>query len=154
MSLSPMSHVEFKKWPCRPVDFRGQWPCTCQGTSRDWMRCTGSLRYSSGRGLIEDSSDQPSDCRGTGSKDPFEGQDAGRWALGSEWARTASGDDPGRGDKLGESPGAVGCHVSQVASVDLATGQRSEAGRAPAPPVPARAPLTSISNYWGRGRLG
>ena len=23
MSLSPMSHVVFKKWPCRPVDFRG-----------------------------------------------------------------------------------------------------------------------------------
>ena len=26
MSLSPMSHVEFTKWPCRPVDFRGQGP--------------------------------------------------------------------------------------------------------------------------------
>ena len=26
MSLSPMSHVEFKKVPCRPVDFRGQGP--------------------------------------------------------------------------------------------------------------------------------
>ena len=26
MSLSPMSHVEFKKRPCRPVDFRGQGP--------------------------------------------------------------------------------------------------------------------------------
>ena len=26
MSLSPMSHVEFKKCPCRPVDFRGQGP--------------------------------------------------------------------------------------------------------------------------------
>ena len=26
MSLSPMSHVEFKKCPCRPVDFRDQWP--------------------------------------------------------------------------------------------------------------------------------
>ena len=26
MSLSPMSHVESKKCPCRPVDFRGQWP--------------------------------------------------------------------------------------------------------------------------------
>ena len=24
MSLSPMSHVEFKKSSCRPVDFRGQ----------------------------------------------------------------------------------------------------------------------------------
>ena len=24
MSLSPMSHVKFKKVPCRPVDFRGQ----------------------------------------------------------------------------------------------------------------------------------
>ena len=23
MSLSPMSHVEFKKWPCYPVDSRG-----------------------------------------------------------------------------------------------------------------------------------
>ena len=26
MSLSPMSYVEFKKWPCRPVGFRGQRP--------------------------------------------------------------------------------------------------------------------------------
>ena len=26
MSLSPMSHVEFKKVQCRPVDFRGQGP--------------------------------------------------------------------------------------------------------------------------------
>ena len=26
MSLSPMSHVELKKWPCHPVDFRGQGP--------------------------------------------------------------------------------------------------------------------------------
>ena len=26
MLLSPISHVEFKKWPCRPVDFRGQGP--------------------------------------------------------------------------------------------------------------------------------
>ena len=29
MSLSPMSHVEFKKWSCRPVDFRGQGPSLC-----------------------------------------------------------------------------------------------------------------------------
>ena len=26
MSLSPMSHVEFKKYQCRPVNFRGQGP--------------------------------------------------------------------------------------------------------------------------------
>ena len=26
MSLSPMSHVECKKCPCRPVNFRGQGP--------------------------------------------------------------------------------------------------------------------------------
>ena len=26
MSLSLMSHVEFKKCPCRRVVFRGQWP--------------------------------------------------------------------------------------------------------------------------------
>ena len=26
MSLSPMSHVKFKKRPCRPVGFRGQGP--------------------------------------------------------------------------------------------------------------------------------
>ena len=26
MSLSPMSHVDFKKWPCRRVEFRGQGP--------------------------------------------------------------------------------------------------------------------------------
>ena len=26
MFLSSMSHVEFKKCPCRPVDFRGQGP--------------------------------------------------------------------------------------------------------------------------------
>ena len=26
MSLSPISHVEFKKCPCRPVDFRGLMP--------------------------------------------------------------------------------------------------------------------------------
>ena len=31
MSLSPMSHVKFKKWPCRPVDFRGQGPWARQG---------------------------------------------------------------------------------------------------------------------------
>ena len=28
MSLSPMLHVEFKKSSCRPVDFRGQRPCS------------------------------------------------------------------------------------------------------------------------------
>ena len=26
MSIIPMLHVEFKKWPCRPVNFRGQVP--------------------------------------------------------------------------------------------------------------------------------
>ena len=26
MSLSPMSHVEFKIWLCRPVDFTGEGP--------------------------------------------------------------------------------------------------------------------------------
>ena len=26
MSIIPKSHVEFKKWPCRSVDFRGQEP--------------------------------------------------------------------------------------------------------------------------------
>ena len=26
-----MSHVDFKKWPCRPVDFRGQGPYICPG---------------------------------------------------------------------------------------------------------------------------
>ena len=26
MLISPMSHVVFKKWPCRPVDFRGLGP--------------------------------------------------------------------------------------------------------------------------------
>ena len=31
MSLSPMSHVEFKKCPCRPVDFRGQRPLGFSG---------------------------------------------------------------------------------------------------------------------------
>ena len=31
MSLSPMSYLEFKKWPCRPVDFRGQGPCRRRG---------------------------------------------------------------------------------------------------------------------------
>ena len=25
-----MSHVEFKKWPCRPVNFRGLGPFYCQ----------------------------------------------------------------------------------------------------------------------------
>ena len=24
-----MSHVDFKKKPCRPVVFKGQWPCLC-----------------------------------------------------------------------------------------------------------------------------
>ena len=24
MSLGSMSHVDFKKWPCRPVEFKGQ----------------------------------------------------------------------------------------------------------------------------------
>ena len=26
MSIGSMSHVDFKKWPCRPVDFKGQGP--------------------------------------------------------------------------------------------------------------------------------
>ena len=26
MSISPTSHVDFKKWPCRCVEFRGQGP--------------------------------------------------------------------------------------------------------------------------------
>ena len=26
MLISPMLHVKFMKWPCRPVDFRGQGP--------------------------------------------------------------------------------------------------------------------------------
>ena len=26
MSIGSMSHVEFKKWPCRPVEFKGQGP--------------------------------------------------------------------------------------------------------------------------------
>ena len=26
MSISSMSHVDFKKWPCRPVEFKGQGP--------------------------------------------------------------------------------------------------------------------------------
>ena len=26
MSIGCMSHVDFKKWPCRPVDFKGQGP--------------------------------------------------------------------------------------------------------------------------------
>ena len=26
MSLGPMLHVDFKKWPCRPVKFKGQGP--------------------------------------------------------------------------------------------------------------------------------
>ena len=29
MSISSLSHVEFEKWPCRPVEFRGQWPSYC-----------------------------------------------------------------------------------------------------------------------------
>ena len=32
MSLSPMSHVEFKKCQCRPVDFRGQGPYRIDGS--------------------------------------------------------------------------------------------------------------------------
>ena len=31
MSLSPVLHVEFKKCPCHPVDFRGQEPCLWEG---------------------------------------------------------------------------------------------------------------------------
>ena len=32
-----MSHVDFKKWPCRPVEFKGQGPLTSesQGGSRE-----------------------------------------------------------------------------------------------------------------------
>ena len=30
MSLSPMSHAEFEKWPCRPVDLRGQGPLAAE----------------------------------------------------------------------------------------------------------------------------
>ena len=26
MSIGSMSHVDFKKWLCRPVKFKGQWP--------------------------------------------------------------------------------------------------------------------------------
>ena len=31
MSISSMSHVKFKKWPCRPVKFRGQGPLGAGG---------------------------------------------------------------------------------------------------------------------------
>ena len=31
MSPSPMLHVEFKKCPCHPVDFRGLGPYACTG---------------------------------------------------------------------------------------------------------------------------
>ena len=34
MSVSSMSHVEFKKWPCRPVEFRGLGPS--EGRGQDW----------------------------------------------------------------------------------------------------------------------
>ena len=26
VNLSSMSHVDLKKWPCRPVEFKGPWP--------------------------------------------------------------------------------------------------------------------------------
>ena len=33
MSIGFMSHVDFKKRPCRPVDFKGQWPLS-ESTAR------------------------------------------------------------------------------------------------------------------------
>ena len=36
MSLSPMSHVEFKKCPCRRVEFRGQGPYIYIWCGRYW----------------------------------------------------------------------------------------------------------------------
>ena len=38
MSIGFMSHVNFKKWPCRPVDFKGQGPL--QG-SKSLLSCNG-----------------------------------------------------------------------------------------------------------------
>ena len=29
LSIGPMTHVDFKKWPCRCVEFRGQGPHKC-----------------------------------------------------------------------------------------------------------------------------
>ena len=30
MSVSSMSHVDFRKWPCRPVECKGQWSLRAQ----------------------------------------------------------------------------------------------------------------------------
>ena len=38
MALGPMTHVEFKKVPCHPVDFRGQGPYPLR-VDRDVMKC-------------------------------------------------------------------------------------------------------------------
>ena len=35
MSKGFMSHVDFKKWPCHPVEFKGQGPCYCVDTFLD-----------------------------------------------------------------------------------------------------------------------
>ena len=34
MSIGFMSHVDFKKWPCHPVEFKGQGPPRSHCTSR------------------------------------------------------------------------------------------------------------------------
>ena len=43
--ISSMSHVDFKKWPCRPVKFKGQgppqWmPPAVTRFTVDWVLCT------------------------------------------------------------------------------------------------------------------
>ena len=40
VSLSPMSHVKFKKCSCRPVDSRGQWPWQWHKTATSSCRHT------------------------------------------------------------------------------------------------------------------
>ena len=41
MSIGFMSHVDFKKRPCRPVEFKGQGPSSC-------TPCTGGCQVLSG----------------------------------------------------------------------------------------------------------
>ena len=49
MSLNPMSHVEFEKYPCRPVSFRGQGACH---VSRGCISCPGLHPYQQVNGIV------------------------------------------------------------------------------------------------------
>ena len=56
MSISPMSHVDFKKRPCRRVEFRGQGPYICNSItylcSADYITLTIKLGNNTSRYIM------------------------------------------------------------------------------------------------------